>query len=46
MISLAAVSTEPDVSAFVAGFELAVGIAFALVVAFVGLSILRKIVNT
>jgi len=42
---IAVVSDQPDVSAFLAGFELALGIAFAVVVALVGLSILRRMVN-
>lgn len=40
------VSDQPDVPAFLAGFELALGIAFAVIVALVGLSILRRMVNT
>ncbi len=42
----AVVSAQPDVSAFMAGFELALGVAFAVIVALVGLSILRRMVNT
>ncbi len=41
----AVVSDQPDVSAFLAGFELALGIAFAVIVALIGLSIIRRIVN-
>jgi hypothetical protein len=43
---LALVSDQPDVHAFVAGFELSMGIAFAVIVALIGLSILRRMVNT
>jgi hypothetical protein len=45
-VTLAVVSNQPDVSAFLAGFELSLGIAFALIVALVGLSILRRMVST
>jgi len=43
---IAVVSDQPDIGAFIAGFELSLGIAFAVIVALVGLSILRRMVNT
>jgi hypothetical protein len=46
VILLAAVSQQPDVSAFFAGFELSLGIAFTVIVGLIGLSILRRMVNT
>ena len=43
---IAIVSNQPDVSAFLAGLELSLGIAFAVIVGLEGLSILRRMVST
>lgn len=43
---IALVSAAPDTDAFLAGAQLGLGIAFTVVVAFVGVSIVRRMLGS